>query len=198
MSLNNYASLKTSIANFLARKDLDASIPDFISICESRLNNNHEFRVRKMVCKLVANIHGSEIAMPPDYLGMRVIRHTRGTALKQVSAEAISSVKSCSDVDERVYCELGNRLEIYPEANDVEMDLFYYQKIPPLSDTNLSNWLLAQSPETYLYGSLLAASQFMKNDDRVPMWEKFYADAVGGLIGADKSDRWSGQLSVSL
>jgi hypothetical protein len=47
MAINTYASLKTTIANYLNRSDLTSYIGDFISLTESRLNR--ELRVREMV-----------------------------------------------------------------------------------------------------------------------------------------------------
>ena len=198
MSLNNYNNLKASISTWLARKDLDAQIPDFITLAEARLNNNAEFRVMPMVCKLVASVSGTEIGLPDDYLGMRILRHTSGKELTQVSPERLGDYKQCTGDLPRVYCNLGRRLEIWPGASDTSMELFYYQKIPALSDTNLNNWLLAQSPDTYLYGSLLAATQYMKNDERVQMWGQMYADSVGGITSADQRDRWSGLMQVAI
>ena len=39
MAISTYTELKTSIANFLNRDDLTATIPDFISLAESSINN---------------------------------------------------------------------------------------------------------------------------------------------------------------
>ena len=38
MALNNYANLKTSIANWLGRTDLVNDIPDFITLAENDFN----------------------------------------------------------------------------------------------------------------------------------------------------------------
>lgn len=44
--INDYATLKTAIASWLARADLTAAIPDFIQLAETRFNR--ELRVRQM------------------------------------------------------------------------------------------------------------------------------------------------------
>ena len=46
MAISNFTNLKTAIANYLNRDDLTSYIPDFISLAESRINN--ELRVREM------------------------------------------------------------------------------------------------------------------------------------------------------
>lgn len=192
MALNSYDNLKISIADWLARKDLEKYIPDFIRIAESRLNNNPDFRVRKMVCKVTADISGGDVGLPDTYLGMRELRFAdTGASLQMVSPQTLSDRKQCGSSN-YVFCDLGQRLEVFPVVDGVGVELFFYQMIPALSDTNQSNWLLVQSPDTYLYGSLMAASMHMKNDERVQLWGQMYADAVQGIVTADKRDRWSG------
>ena len=44
MAITNYTDLQTSIANFLARSDLTAQIPDFIKLAEVRLSRELESR----------------------------------------------------------------------------------------------------------------------------------------------------------
>ena len=44
MALNNYANLKTAIANFLARDDLTSEIDDFIDLTEADFNRRLRIR----------------------------------------------------------------------------------------------------------------------------------------------------------
>jgi len=54
----------------------------------------------------------------------------------------------------------------------------YYQLPPLLSDTNQTNWLTQYVPNMLLYRALLEATPFLKNDDRIPTWEKFYQEQL--------------------
>jgi hypothetical protein len=54
----------------------------------------------------------------------------------------------------------------------------YYQLPPLLSDTNQTNWLTEYVPNMLLYRALLEATPFLKNDDRIPTWEKFYQEQL--------------------
>lgn len=180
----------------MARTDLDAHIPDFIAMAESTLNNNGDFRIRKMVCKLKAELTGDEFGLPPDYLGMRILRTGSGVEICQVSPQGLQNIKERGCDGQIYYLELGQRLEIYPPADDLSVDLFYYQKIPPLSEDNETNWLLEQSPNTYLFGALLEATQYLKDDSRIQIWMQRYAGSVDSMVAADKQDRWSGLQQV--
>lgn len=64
---------------------------------------------------------------------------------------------------------------IAPTPNaDLSAEILYYQ-IPMLLDENTqTNWLTAYAPELLLYGSLLEATVFLKNDERMPTWQSLY------------------------
>ena len=61
----------------------------------------------------------------------------------------------------------------------------YYQRIPPLSSTNQTNWLTQNSPNTLLYGTLLQAMQFLKNDQRTIFQQK-YSESIAALKEEDQ------------
>lgn len=197
MSLNSYDNLKTTIANFMGRSDLGHMIPDFITLAEVALNNRPDFRVRSMVCKLIAEVDGSEIGLPTDYLGLRILRRSTGDEIVRVSPKALQAAKR-GGCEGMVFSELGNRLEVYPPAHQDSMELYYYQRIPPLSDDTQTNWLLVEAPRVYLYGALLHAAAFAIADERVPLWKGAYDAAVQDVINADKANRWGSAIAVSL
>jgi hypothetical protein len=67
----------------------------------------------------------------------------------------------------------------------------YIQGLPSLGGRTTSNWLLKQSPDLYLYGSLAAAEGYIGNDERVPAWlqmreaafERVRQESIRGLAG---------------
>lgn len=60
-------------------------------------------------------------------------------------------------------------------------EITYYQLPPLLGDTNQSNWLTDYAPNALLYQSLLQATPFLKNDERIPVWQGLYDEAIGAL-----------------
>jgi len=53
-----------------------------------------------------------------------------------------------------------------------------YVGMPVALSTTPSNWLLTAFPNVYLYGALKQASAFAMQDERIPLWEAAYAQAV--------------------
>ena len=66
MAITTYAELQTSVANFLARDDLTAQIPDFIALAEARMGRELDTRsqIKRATAETVA---GAEfIDLPTD------------------------------------------------------------------------------------------------------------------------------------
>ena len=192
--MKDFASLQKSISDWMARTDLNPQIPDFIRIAETQLNNLDGFRVQEMICKVLAQIDGQELGLPEDYLGMRLLRRRDGEVIPQTPPSLLHD-GSCRELS---YCNLGQRLELSETVDQLDVDLFYYREIPPLDDTNTTNWLLNKMPSIYLYGSLLAASGYLKDDKRLPIWVEQYKNDVQMMIEADLRDRWSGTQQVQM
>jgi hypothetical protein len=61
-----------------------------------------------------------------------------------------------------------------------------YYGLPQLLDTtNQTNFWTNYAPETLLYRALMECTPFLKNDERVPGWEKMYEEAVTNLETED-------------
>ena len=64
-------------------------------------------------------------------------------------------------------------------------EVLYYERLQPLDSSNQTNWFTIYAPQALLYGSLLQAMPFLKNDDRVPMWQAQYGQVVSTLQTED-------------
>lgn len=68
---------------------------------------------------------------------------------------------------------------------DYPFEVLYYQLPPLLDETVQTNWLTEYAPQLLLYGVLLEATPFLKNDDRIPVWQQMYDRAAAMLNGED-------------
>jgi len=60
-------------------------------------------------------------------------------------------------------------------------EVLYYERNQPLDSSNQSNWFTEYAPQALLYGSLLQAMPFLKNDERIPMWQAQYDKIIAVL-----------------
>jgi hypothetical protein len=71
-------------------------------------------------------------------------------------------------------------------ASAYSFEVLYYERVQPLDSTNQSNWFTVYAPQALLYGSLLQAMPFLKNDERSPMWQAQYDAVIATLQTEDK------------
>ena len=182
MALSNFTELKASIADFLNRDDLTAVIPDFITMAEASINR--EIRHYEMENRATAELSGQYLDRPSDW--METIRfHVTGsgtTNLKLLSAAAMADKRQGAEDTTghpKYYCHVERAFEVYPTADATyEVELYYYQKVPALSASNTTNWLLTDHPDVYLYGSLLHSAPYLAEDERAGVWAQLYSAAI--------------------
>lgn len=64
-------------------------------------------------------------------------------------------------------------------------EVLYYERLAPLSSENQTNWITRNAPNAMLYGTLLQAMPFLKNDQRV-IFQTKYTEAIQALTMEDK------------
>jgi hypothetical protein len=67
-----------------------------------------------------------------------------------------------------------------------DFEVLYYERVQPLDSSNQTNWFTTYAPQALLYGSLLQAMPFLKNDERMPMWQQNYELIMQTLMAEDK------------
>jgi hypothetical protein len=169
-----YTGLKASVADWLNRQDLVAQIPDFITIGEAQINRT--LRVLQMEVFSDGTSSADLVAVPSDWLETRTLRLEDPTAgmqiLEYVGEEEFDQLEASGLTNTtRYYTILNGAFQVLPvPTGDVSYDIRYYAKIPALSVSNTSNWLLLKSPDLYLYSALAASAPFLKDDERIAVW----------------------------
>lgn len=65
-------------------------------------------------------------------------------------------------------------------------EIIYYERPQPLDSTNQSNWFTQYAPQALLFGSLLQAQPFLKNDARTAFFQQQYDLVMSTLVTEDK------------
>lgn len=71
-----------------------------------------------------------------------------------------------------------------PDA-EYPFEILYYELPPLLDDVVQTNWLTEYAPQLLLYGTLLEATPFLKNDERIGVWQSMYDRSAAMLNGED-------------
>jgi len=70
-------------------------------------------------------------------------------------------------------------------ASAYAFEVLYYERVQPLDSSNQTNWFTIYAPQALLYGSLLQAMPYLKNDERMGMWQQQYDLIINTLKNED-------------
>lgn len=194
MAITTYAELQAAVADWLDRADLTLRIKDFIALAETHMNRS--LRVRRMVSRSSATVESEFAELPSDYLQTIALSLDR-ERLDPAPPEVIADAKTLSDATgkPRVFAVVGGELQLFPAPDRAyEAQLTYHAKIPALSVSNPTNWLLTEAPDAYLYGALLQAAPYLRDNEAAQVWSAGFAGALDGLRAADRTA--AGKLRV--
>lgn len=190
MDLSTYTGLQAAIETELNRTDLTTAVPAFIALMEAQ--TERQLRVREMLVTNPAFVVDSELEnLPADFLETRSF-YLNTNPIIPLMFRSIESLEMFKRANPGVgkptdFTVLGSQF-MFIKAPDTSYTatLVYYQKIPRLSASQASNWLLAAHPDIYFYGSLLNSAPYLKEDARIAVWAQLYQNAVEALKVADQ------------
>jgi hypothetical protein len=196
MSFTSYSALKTEIAEYLGRSDLTSKITTFVTLAELRLSR--DLRTRKMLASATSTMTSGDgkMALPADFLEMRNI-FTQGSPRMPVTYLSPSAFMRDARADESglpvFYTVLGSEFEFAPKPDTTyTLEILYFAKPTPMSDSVSSNVFLANYPDALLYAALLEAEPYLINDARTQTWATLYDRAIGNIQSSDQNSEYSG------
>ena len=201
MALDTYANLKMAVANFLNRGDLASVIPDFVTLAEAQMTRRLAKRLSEegkplprnaMTRNAAFSITSETVSMPADLLGPLTFSiDGEGQQLTYLSPLAFAAEKvrrganASSGVPES-YTIIGSVFQFCPvPASAFSATLVYWAKPEPLSDSAPSNWVLADHPDAYLYGTLVQSAPYLMDDARVTVWGGLFTAALEDMLNSD-------------
>jgi hypothetical protein len=183
MGFASFTELKDTIASTLNRDEaqLIAAIPDFITLAEARMRRvlkGKDARLRSTISidtngeytlasgtKSVEYIYLTEDGLQAD---VEITTPNRVNIIRRQFAPGVPIVAAMV-AGVLIFGPIPDRAYAAELIADVE--------ITPLSVASPSNWVLANYPDLYLYGSLVHSAPFLREDNRIPTWKDF-ADAA--------------------
>lgn len=190
MSISNYTELQSAIGRWLHRADLASVAPDLITFAENRLNRN--LRVRQMEAAHTETVTAQEVALPADWL-----EFVGAPKLGDKRLDFITRDQYRDGCEGNFYTIMGSTLYLVPTLDEpAELTFDYYAKIPALTGTAATNWLLAEGSDIYLYSALLEAEPYLKNDPRIETWRGLLQVALTDIQGASDRAKYSGSSLV--
>ena len=190
-----YDSLTSTVLQYLERRDravVDA-VPTFITLAE--------FEIAEQI-KTLGQLQVAESTMLADNALLQKPARWRKTVSMSVTVNGKKQPVLLRKYEYlKNYWPDSNQTGVplyYADTNwdhwylaptpdqDYEFEVLYYERIAPLSSTNQTNWLTQNAPNAMLFGTLLQAMPFLKNDQR-QIFQQKYTEAMQTLKGEDVS-----------
>jgi hypothetical protein len=196
MAITTYDELKTAIASWLHRSDLDAIIPSFISLAESKIGSGFRSREQETSTNLVTVAGVETVALPADYHSLKSIQivSSFNSVLRLMPDDAALRYKETNTLAQPEYYTIQGsnlRLSRCPDAV-YTLEAIYYAKVPALSGAAQTNWLLTKAPQLYLYGGLVEAMLYVQDDERLQLYAGLFDVAMNGVIASSNIESYSG------
>ena len=202
MAISTYTELKASIANWLNRTDLTDEISDdFIKLTEADFNAKLRIRAMEQIDSIT--IDSETESVPTGFIAVRsfyILSSSVKYPLEYITPANMFETRGGSRTGKpRAYTiESDDETETFRFGPSPDTSytgyLSYYKAISPLSVSNTSNWMLANHPAVYLYGSLYHAANFLGGIDQgqLSQWLQMYATALERCEQNDKQDSYGG------
>lgn len=195
----DYASLQTAIATTLHRNDLTALIPVFIADAEERIYN--DIRIQAMEASYSQAIASGVVAIPAGFLEWKFLYVDSAHKLTRKSAEWIYTnyPTRAAEGTPVFFAREGGSLIFGPCPTDgLTVKGLYYKRLPALSDSNTTNWLIENAPDLLRYAALTEAAVHTRDADAHQLFDGKTVQLVKRIQRTDDREAFSGSvLSVT-
>jgi hypothetical protein len=190
-----YDSLVENVRTYLERTDQATleKIPLFIMLAEQVIASQIKF-LGNLTVQTSAMVQGANIIDKPARwhktvsMNITVAGKRYPVLLRKYEYLREYWPDPASEDVPKFYCDYDyTHWMVAPTPNAAyNFEVLYYERIQPLESANQTNWFTIYAPQALLYGTLLQAMPFLKNDDRIPMWQQQYEAIMQTLMAEDK------------
>lgn len=190
-----YDSLTETVLQYLERSDeaTRAQIPTFITMCEFEIAQQIKTLGQMQVAESMMEAGNPVIPKPARWrktVSFNVVVNGSREPVLLRKYEYIKnySPDSATQGQPLYYSDYDYEHWFVGPTPDQDyfFEVLYYERISPLSSDNQTNWLTQNAPNAMLFGTLLQAMPFLKNDQR-QIFQQKYDQAMAMLKTEDIS-----------
>lgn len=198
--VSSYSTLLTAVADWLARSNLTSFVPNFVQNWEEDFLREPKNFGRWMETSLSSTIASSVIAVPAAYLGLK-IAYVDGQARPPLDRSSLQSLygrfprSGDTDVPSHISRDAGNFVFGPMPDSDYTIKGVYWAKptlLRNFASDAAAHWIVVNAPDLAIYGSLIAATPFIKDDERLPLWQAMYDRALLSYRNLQRDEDVSG------
>lgn len=190
MAIGTYAQLQAAAIAWTHRSDLATQMPDFIKLCEDRLNDLLLLRSMETEDQLTATLNSSIIPLPSGYVSPIALWILLDTERRQLNPALPIELQFSPSSGYPKYWAIDNtNIRFDCPCQQAFVVPFRYVKRQNLSDANPTNALLTERSDIYLAGTIVEAARWMQSDRLMALWEPKFLASVAAKKAADARSR---------
>ncbi|NRQ13460.1 phage adaptor protein [Ensifer sesbaniae] len=186
-TIPDYASLLVDAGEYSGRNDIAHLFPRFLGLAELKLNRF--LRVADMEVVDTVTVTNGTGTLPPDFLEAREVKNANGIPIRAVALQQLTDSYMARAGIPAGYAIVGSTINVRP-VGDGNLTVTYYGRIPALTRTNPSNWLLEKAADAYLYALVEEIAIWERDADKVSGATQLKMVALSGLKIGDERSRW--------
>lgn len=170
MTISTYAGLQSAVTDWLQDSALASSAPTFIALAEAEFNRL--LRVPAMEAVSNGTLNGESLLLPGDFLAIKSVTLLTNpqAALEGSTLSTLKLLHGGTSGVPTAYAVTDDQLWFGPVPDGAyDVQISYWQRIPSLSVSEPTNWLLTRHPDLYLMASLAQAELYGWNDGRLSL-----------------------------
>ena len=189
-----YDNLSTNILQYLERSDAAVveQIPNFIMLAEFEIAQEMKSLGQQQVVEATMQAGNPVIPKPARWRKTTSFNITVNGKKQPVFLRKyeylINYSPDTSVTNTPLYYadyDYDNWLVAPTPDENYQFEVLYYERLIPLSSDNQTNWITRNAPNAMLYGTLLQAMPFLKDDQR-QIFQQKYTEAMQFLSNEDK------------
>lgn len=194
-AIADYSSLMVDACDYAKRDDVSHLFQRFVGLAEGKMNR--VLRVGEMETAGTVVLANGDGDLPSDFLEAREVLSPDGFNIGAWSLQALTTRYRNNGGYPQGYAVVGSKIMARPTSNG-SLTMTYYAKIPALTPTNPTNWLLLKAPDVYLYAVVEEIATWARDVEGVSAARSLKEAAMAGLTLQDNRKRWgNGQVTLS-
>lgn len=198
--ITSYSTLLTAVADYLAKSNLTSFTPNFVQNWEEKFLRQPKNFGRWMETSLSSAIASSVVAVPAAYLGLKYayVDGSPASRLDRVSLNQLyGTYPRGGDSDRPRWISRDTSNFVFGPIPDSDYTIkgVYWAKptlLRSFASDAAAHWIIVNAPDLALYGALIEAEPFLKNDKRLATWQGFYETALKNYRDLHKEEDVSG------
>lgn len=206
----SYTTLLTQVADWLNNSTLTSFIPVFVQNFEERfLRDPKNWGAWMEVSGTIGTIASSVIAVPAAYRGLKYayVNGSPSTPLTRVSLDQMyGTYPRGGTTGQPIWIARDSANFVFgppPDSGYTVKGVYWAKPTVLRSYTTggadaVAHYLIVNAPDLLLYGSLLEAEAFIRDDPRIPLWKAAFDVAVQAYRDLQRDEDVSGSAVMEV